>query len=68
MKAVFLLFALFVLSYQAVPGNAQGPHADTLACGRSGGSCMLGLCRGLSVEDGTCQGGTMKCCRWPRPA
>uniref|UniRef100_A0A803T049 Beta-defensin-like domain-containing protein n=1 Tax=Anolis carolinensis TaxID=28377 RepID=A0A803T049_ANOCA len=44
--------------------NAQGPHDDTIACGRGGGSCQPVPCRGLSVEAGTCQGGTMKCCRW----
>uniref|UniRef100_A0A803SQX5 Beta-defensin-like domain-containing protein n=2 Tax=Anolis carolinensis TaxID=28377 RepID=A0A803SQX5_ANOCA len=64
MKALFLLFAIFLISYQAVPGNAQGPHDDTIACGRGGGSCQPVPCRGLSVEAGTCQGGTMKCCRW----
>ncbi|CAI5771423.1 beta-defensin-like 1 [Podarcis lilfordi] len=63
MKTLFLIFAIVLISSQAVPGDAQAPE-DTIACGRGGGGCQVGACRPGFQNVGTCKGGTMSCCRW----
>uniref|UniRef100_A0A8D0B950 Beta-defensin-like domain-containing protein n=1 Tax=Salvator merianae TaxID=96440 RepID=A0A8D0B950_SALMN len=62
MKKLFLLCAIFLLSYQAETGNAQ--DADTLSCVQNGGGCTLGACRPPSVPAGTCRSGALNCCKW----
>ncbi|XP_020671498.3 gallinacin-9 [Pogona vitticeps] len=67
MKTLLLLFAIFLVSCQAVPGDGSDA-LDTLECVRNGGSCNFGPCRGISQPMGTCRNAALTCCRWPRPA
>ncbi|XP_062981441.1 gallinacin-9-like [Elgaria multicarinata webbii] len=63
MRALFLIVAVFLLSYQAAPGNAQAA-ADTLACRGPGLGCQVGPCRPPAENVGTCRDGALSCCKW----
>lgn len=65
MRILFLLFAIFLLVLQTVPGNAD-PAPDTMECKLSRGFCKYASCPGTTVPTGgTCQWGTLVCCKSP---
>ncbi|NXD24277.1 GLL10 protein, partial [Spelaeornis formosus] len=62
MKILYLLFAVFLLLFQATSGSADPLFPDTIACRGPGKFCRVGGCPPTFVVTGTCQGGTINCC------
>ncbi|NXH91158.1 GLL10 protein, partial [Edolisoma coerulescens] len=62
MKILYLLFAVFLLLFQATSGSADPLFADTVECRRQGKFCRMGVCPPTFAATGTCQGGLMNCC------
>ncbi|NXK66376.1 GLL10 protein, partial [Sylvietta virens] len=62
MKILYLLFAVFLLLFQATSGSADPLFADTAACRGPGKFCHAGPCPNTFAATGTCQGGTLNCC------
>ncbi|NXP62684.1 GLL10 protein, partial [Chloropsis cyanopogon] len=62
MKILYLLFAVFLLLFQATSGSADPLYADTVECRTRGKFCRVGACPLTFTVTGTCQGGTMNCC------
>ncbi|XP_047935366.1 gallinacin-10 [Anser cygnoides] len=62
MRILYLLFAVLFLLFQAAPGSADAPFADTAACRSQGNFCRAGACPPTFAASGSCQGGLLKCC------
>ncbi|KAL8185074.1 UNVERIFIED_CONTAM: hypothetical protein K2H54_036484 [Gekko kuhli] len=66
MRILFLLFAILLFVFQAIPAGYAYPYADTLECRRSGGFCKrYGCPRETVPTGGTCQDGYLTCCKSP---
>ncbi|NXT61707.1 GLL10 protein, partial [Chaetops frenatus] len=61
MKILYLLFAVFLLLFQATSGSVE-PPPDTMACRGKGKFCHGGPCPTTFAVTGTCQGGLLNCC------
>ncbi|NXX28354.1 GLL10 protein, partial [Nicator chloris] len=62
MKILYLLFAVFLLLFQATSGSADPIHLDTLQCRGPGKFCLDKDCPPPFAATSTCQGGTLNCC------
>ncbi|XP_030801653.1 gallinacin-10-like [Geospiza fortis] len=63
MKILYLLFAVFLLLFQATSGSADPLFADTVECRNAQGKfCRAGPCPPTFTATGTCHGGTLNCC------
>ncbi|NXM40996.1 GLL10 protein, partial [Gymnorhina tibicen] len=62
MKILYLLFAVFLLIFQATSGSADPLFADTAECRSQGKFCRAGACPPTFAATGTCHGGLMNCC------
>ncbi|NWT26703.1 GLL10 protein, partial [Cardinalis cardinalis] len=63
MKILYLLFAVFLLLFQATSGSADPLFADTAECRSAQGKfCRVGPCPPTFTATGTCHGGMMNCC------
>ncbi|NXF08035.1 GLL10 protein, partial [Smithornis capensis] len=62
MKILYLLFAVFLLIFQATSGSADPLFPDTAECKAQGNFCRAMSCPSTFAVTGTCQGGTLKCC------
>ncbi|NXM66137.1 GLL10 protein, partial [Serilophus lunatus] len=62
MKILYLLFAVFLLIFQATSGSADPLFPDTAQCKNQGNFCRATICPPTFTATGTCQGGLMKCC------
>ncbi|XP_027553641.1 gallinacin-10-like [Neopelma chrysocephalum] len=64
MKILYLLFAVFLLIFQATSGSADPLFADTAECKSQGKGnfCLAGACPPTFTASGTCQNGMLNCC------
>ncbi|NXA74863.1 GLL10 protein, partial [Thryothorus ludovicianus] len=62
MKVLYLLFAVFLLLFQATSGSADPLFADTVECRSQGNFCRAGVCPPTFAATGSCHGGMLKCC------
>ncbi|NXP92414.1 GLL10 protein, partial [Passerina amoena] len=63
MKILYLLFAVFLILFQATSGSADPLFADTAECRSTPGKfCRVGACPPTFAATGTCHGGMMNCC------
>ncbi|NWZ44643.1 GLL10 protein, partial [Brachypodius atriceps] len=62
MKILYLLFAVFLLLFQATSGSADPFFADTVECRNQGNFCRAGVCPPTFAVKGTCHSGQFNCC------
>ncbi|NWT04852.1 GLL10 protein, partial [Mionectes macconnelli] len=62
MKILYLLFAVFLLIFQATSGSADPLFPDTAECRSQGKFCRAGPCPPTFDATGTCHNGLMNCC------
>ncbi|CAI5771424.1 KAG8123027.1hypothetical protein E2320_018393 [Podarcis lilfordi] len=66
MKILYLLFAVFLVFIQIIPGRAGYPADDTMECRLARGFCKYGQCPPRTEHTGgTCQDGRLLCCKSP---
>ncbi|XP_027520860.1 gallinacin-10-like [Corapipo altera] len=62
MKILYLLFAVFLLIFQATSGSADPLFPDTAECRGRGKFCHAGQCPPTFTASGTCHNGVLNCC------